>query len=177
MEKMEEIKQKRSYAGQMSGKASQVINTSLTSVQQKRTIKSKKESKSKKKDTINISFDKFWNLYNYKVGRKDKVIYKWESLKDNDRQEIMDYIPLYIQSKPDKQYRKYPMTFLNNEGWKDEIINKSNGVDKFKLSTAGFPQAYCDKCGVSAEYRKEELSGESRCCQGSLLSERPIAVR
>ena len=57
MEKMEEIKQKRSYAGQMSGKARQVINTSSTSVQQKGTIESKKKSKSKVKEKEIITID------------------------------------------------------------------------------------------------------------------------
>ena len=177
MEKMEEIKQKRSYAGQMSGKARQVINTSLTSVQQKGTIESKSKKKSKVKDSINISFEEFWNLYNYKAGKKDMVISKWESLTDKDRQDIIDYIPDYIQSRPDKQYRKHPMTFLNNEGWKDEIIISSNGASKFREDTAGFPMAYCEKCFVSASYRYEELNGDSRCCNAKLLAEKPVAVR
>ena len=138
-------------------------------------VKKVKNDKNEKK--IDISFEIFWNLYNYKVGDKNKVRKKWESLTDLDRGMVMEHLPHYIQSTPDKQFRKHPATYLNNQGWFDEIVNKNNGVDKFKLSTVGFPMAYCDKCGVSAEYRKEELSGESRCCQGSLLSERPIAVR
>ena len=61
MEKMEEIKQKRSYAGQMSGKARQVINTSSTPVKQNPTMKGKeskvkeiklKESKIKTLDSV-----------------------------------------------------------------------------------------------------------------------------
>ena len=181
MEKMEEIKQKRSFAGQMSGKSRQVLNTSSTSVQQKRTIESKKESKSKSKskvkDNINISAEDFWDLYNYKVGKKDKVMSKWESLTENDRQDIMVYIPTYIQSTPDKQFRKHPMTFLNNEGWKDEIILNKNGSTIFKEDSCGFPMAYCEKCGTSASYKYEELNGDSICCSAKLLSGKPIAVR
>ena len=174
MEKMEEIKQKRSFAGQMSGKARQVINTSSTSVQQKRT--SKKKSKSKIKDTINITFDEFWNLYDKKIGDRTKVALKWLSLSDADRISVMANLPLYIQSTPDKQFRRHPMTYLNNTGWKDEILNKSNGVDKFKLDTTGFPMAYCEKCGISESYRKEELNGDSRCCNAKLLAEKPKLV-
>ena len=178
IEKMNEIKQKRSYAGQMSGKARQVLNTSSTSVQQKRTSKKKskskiKEKKSKKKDTINITFDEFWNLYNYKVGDKSKVMAKWESLSDTNRLSVMEHLPLYIQSTPDKQFRKHPSTYLNNSGWEDEILNKSNGVDKFKLDSTGFPMAYCEKCGIAESYRQEELNGDSRCCSSKLLSEKP----
>ena len=175
MEKIEDIKQKRSYAGQMSGKARQVLSTSLTGVQQKRTMKGKE--KKQKEIKLNISFEEFWNLYNYKVGDKKKVEVKWKSLSDDDRISVMAHIPLYIQSTPDKQYRKHPTTYLNNTGWEDEILNNSNGSDKFKLSTAGFPQAYCDKCGISAEYRIEELIGDSRCCQGKLLENKPVLTQ
>lgn len=71
---------------------------------------------------INIKFEKFWNLYDKKVGEKTKLIKKWVKLKDIDRELIMDYIPKYIQSQPDKKFRKDPMTFFNNKSWLDEII-------------------------------------------------------
>ena len=47
----------------------------------------------------------------------------------------MAYIPAYVESTPNKEFRKYPATFLNNEGWKDEITikhvrnNKSTGQE------------------------------------------------
>lgn len=71
---------------------------------------------------INISFDEFWDLYDYKKGKKSKVEAKWESLKDSDRIAIMDNIPAYKSSTPDKQFRKQPMVYLNNEAWLDEIV-------------------------------------------------------
>jgi ribonuclease HI len=84
-----------------------------------------------KQETINnIEFDVFWNLYDKKIGKKEKLIEKWNKLTDNDRQLIIDYIPKYIISQPDKKYRKNPDTFFNNKSWNDEIIGlpKSNIV-------------------------------------------------
>jgi len=77
--------------------------------------------------SINIEFDEFWNLYDYKKGDKKKLEKKWLSLKDSERNKIIQYLPDYKKSTPDKQYRKHPATFLNNKGWEDEIIinNKS----------------------------------------------------
>lgn len=83
---------------------------------------SKSSSTSSSNTYINISYDDFWNMYDKKVGDKDKVIKKWNSLKENDRELIMDYLPLYKQSKTNKQFRKDPLTFLNSKGWLDEII-------------------------------------------------------
>lgn len=79
-----------------------------------------KEEEEKK---VNFSFEDFWNLYDKKVGDKDKIIKKWLALSDQDREAVIKYIPGYIKSKPDKQYRKDPATFLNNKSWNDEIIS------------------------------------------------------
>jgi hypothetical protein len=72
---------------------------------------------------INIEFEIFWNAYDKKVGDKTKLCAKWNALKDCERDAAMKYIPLYIQSQPEKKFRKNPETFLNNHSWNDEIIN------------------------------------------------------
>jgi hypothetical protein len=76
-------------------------------------------------ENINIDFEWFWNDYDKKVGDKQKLKKKWNKLTDIERQNAMNYIELYKQSVPDKQFRKNPETFLNNKSWNDEIINRS----------------------------------------------------
>lgn len=68
------------------------------------------------------SFEDFWNLYDKKVDRK-KCIQKWRRIKESDRELIMSHLPEYIESTPDKQYRKNPQTYLNGECWHDEVIH------------------------------------------------------
>ena len=75
---------------------------------------------------INIDFDFFWNDYDKKVGDKQKLKNKWNKLSDKDRNDIMNYLPLYIEAVPDKQFRKNPETFLNNKSWLDEIVKRTN---------------------------------------------------
>lgn len=70
------------------------------------------------------TFEDFWELYDKKRGSIDKIRTKWDRLKQKDKEEIMAYIPNYIQAQPDKQFRKDPSTFLNNKSWQDEIITK-----------------------------------------------------
>jgi len=74
---------------------------------------------------INIDFDFFWNDYDKKVGDKSRLKSKWNKLSDNDRNQIMNYLPLYIEAVPDKQFRKNPETFLNNKSWLDEIVKRT----------------------------------------------------
>jgi hypothetical protein len=76
-------------------------------------------------EDINIDFDWFWNEYDKKIGEKQKLKKKWNKLTDEERQNAMNYLDLYKQSVPDKQFRKNPETFLNNKSWNDEIINRT----------------------------------------------------
>ena len=90
-------------------------------------LKDKDKDKEQDKD-INIPFEDFWNLYDKKRGDKVKLEKKWNNLTDIERNKIIDYIPKYKESQPDKAFRKDPETFLNNKSWNDEIIkNESNG--------------------------------------------------
>lgn len=68
------------------------------------------------------SFETFWNLYDKKVGDRDKVMKKWGSFKKSDQEAIMQHIPIYKLAQPDKTFRKNPSTYLNNKSWNDEII-------------------------------------------------------
>ena len=92
----------------------------------KEQITTNNKLKNEKNAIINISFDQFWNLYDYKVGSKVKLKKKWEGLSDSDRDHIMKHIPQYIKTTPDKKFRKHPATYLNNHGWEDEIVIEEN---------------------------------------------------
>lgn len=72
--------------------------------------------------SINIPFNNFWDLYDKKVGDKNKLEQKWNKLKNEDREKIMQHLPKYKIAQPDKKYRKDPQTYLNNKSWNDEII-------------------------------------------------------
>lgn len=85
-----------------------------------------KDTNNKKvKDTvipdINIPFDSFWDLYDYKKSKQDCNT-KWLSMSDEERQLTMDNLCTYIKSTPDKTYRKYPLNYLENEMWLDEVV-------------------------------------------------------
>ncbi len=41
-------------------------------------------------------------------------------------------MPRYKLSQPDKQYRKNPVTFLNNESWNNELIINQKTQDNEK---------------------------------------------
>lgn len=69
------------------------------------------------------TFEMFWNEYGKKVDNK-KCEAKWKALSDKDKSAIKENVTLYVQSTPDIQYRKNPLTYLNGQCWKDEILQR-----------------------------------------------------
>ena len=173
MEKLDLIKEKRSEAGRIGGKSKASAKAKVKHLEASKVKESRLDKNTVKQSKTNIEFEKFWDLYNYKVGSKSKVLKKWESLTDLDRGMVMEHLPHYVKSTPDKQFRKHPATYLNNQGWFDEIVVKTNGVIDFRLdSTGNFYMGYCDKCNKSSFYKKEDIYGDSRCCNSKLLNKR-----
>lgn len=80
-------------------------------------------------DEDNSSFDRFWNLYDKKVGRA-KCEKLFHNLSGNDRNKIFENLPAYIQATHDKQFRKNPETYLRNSSWEDELIVKEQQEEK-----------------------------------------------
>lgn len=101
--------------------------TALPPISERNAIR-EEEIKEEKKRKEN--FNLFWDLYDKKVG-KPKSEKKWSKLSIKDQQEILDYIPKYKASQPDKKYRKNPETFLNNRSWEDEILSSNGYPDEY----------------------------------------------
>jgi len=98
--------------------------------------KEKKGKERKRKDKISEEycpiiesndFEFFWDLYGKKVSR-GKCVKKWDKIKSSDKEKIFETLPAYVKSTPNKSYRLHPSTYLNGEGWKDEIIEKKSKV-------------------------------------------------
>jgi len=72
-------------------------------------------------------FDYWWGLYDLKVG-KENCQKKWAKMSVKDREACIAGTPAYVSATPNKQFRKRPLTFLNQKAWKDEIIPQNNGT-------------------------------------------------
>jgi len=81
-----------------------------------------------------LDFESFWNLYDKKMGDKDKLKKQYELISEADRKLILEYIPKYKSSQPDKKYRKNPLTFFNNKSWNDEIVGIKKEVPQVQYS-------------------------------------------
>ena len=73
---------------------------------------------------LDLRFNLFWSAYDKKTG-KTKVKQKFDKLKEQEIVKIMEHVPKYVDSTPDKNFRKDPLTYLNGKHWEDEIIQRT----------------------------------------------------
>ena len=69
-------------------------------------------------------FERFWEMYGKKQDRK-KCETKFKKLSKADKAKIFETLQAYVDSTPDEQYRKNPLTYLNGECWNNEIIQRN----------------------------------------------------
>jgi hypothetical protein len=95
-------------------------------VRDKEREKDMEEEEENREETFIERFEEFWELYPRKVA-KAKAWDKWQKLKPDETLfgEIMAGLRKYVESKQwhndNGRYVPYPITFLNQERWKDEI--------------------------------------------------------
>jgi len=78
-----------------------------------------KTNKLKKEYTT--EFEKFWDMYPVKTG-KEKCFEKWDKLDSNDKNRIIETLPSFKSYKPFDTYSyPYPLTYLNQKRWNDEL--------------------------------------------------------
>ena len=79
-------------------------------------------------DTDDRGFSEWWDMYDKKIDR-GKCEKKWEKLTDAERRACIAATPAYVASTSDIQFRRNPMTYLNNKSWENQIIPRNNGTN------------------------------------------------
>jgi hypothetical protein len=83
-----------------------------------------------------ISFGEFWDLYDKKVGDRQKCEKKWNTLSLAVQEKIIAFLPEFKKTITDKQFQPYPQTFLNGKRWEDEIQIPAGTEKKFKCEAS-----------------------------------------
>lgn len=119
-----EIKPKRSESGRLGGIKSGEARRSKMK-QNEANASTLKQTEANEGVNVNVndiyySFDEFWNTYGKKIDTK-KCKDKFDKLTEQEKEQIKSTINDYINSTPDVQFRKNPLTYLNGKCWQDEI--------------------------------------------------------
>lgn len=68
------------------------------------------------------TFEDFWEMYGYKVGKKERVKKLWENLTEIEQGKCMVSIPKYKRwlNKNEGIAQCYPETYLSQKRWENE---------------------------------------------------------
>ena len=105
-------------------------------------------------------FEAFWLMYGKNVGKElsQKV---WNSLTQSEKEAIMLSLPKYVESTPDKVYRKNPLTYLNGKHWEDEIVDrKTNSTKNTPNTQTNVAGNYYENTRHSYEERMQQQFNE-----------------
>ena len=71
-----------------------------------------------------LSFERFWSVYGYKVGNKATVKKKWEAMKEEDRLLAMQGLAIQRRhSESHKTDMPYPQTYIDQRRWENVFTN------------------------------------------------------
>jgi hypothetical protein len=77
-----------------------------------------------KTEIIDQKFEDWWLWYDYKIS-KEKAKKSWNKLNEKEKDIALQSVQAYVESTPDKSFRKHPTTYLNQKSFNDEIINRN----------------------------------------------------
>ena len=77
-----------------------------------------------KTEILDAKFEDWWLWYDYKKS-KEKAKKSWNSLTEQEKDLALQTVQSYVESTPDKTFRKHPTTYLNQKCFNDEIITRN----------------------------------------------------
>jgi hypothetical protein len=120
-----------------------------------------------------VGFQEWWNLYNNKKGRSKSETSWKNNVKPKLIPIIMKHSKEYVNSTPDKQFRKHPSTYLNNHCWNDEITTQEKKINLDELypfdKTGSSRLGRCSKCNSIVFGNKFTIhKDDSDCCKAKI---------
>lgn len=111
-----------------------ILNTSLTKRKDpiKQNLKHNNtviKTNNKEKERL---FEIFWKIYDKPVSKKPAKD-KFLKLSIEDCNKCIDVTPMYVQSTPDKKFRKHAVTWLNQECFNDDYTINNGQISSGKL--------------------------------------------
>ena len=117
-------------------------------------------------------FDVIWDFYERKGNRKTSRS-RYMKLSQTKRDAIDAHLPAYIQSTPDKKYRKGFEVYINLECWNDEVIPHE---DNNRSNQGGRPSVVA-RVHAAANEREQARRVEERALDGQAMGETSGGLR
>ncbi|HAR4631285.1 TPA: helix-turn-helix domain-containing protein [Staphylococcus aureus] len=95
-------------------------------------------------DVTHEQFEEWWKLYNKKKDKKMSFTKFKSCLKKHSFEQIMQGTREYLKTITDKQYQKYPKTFLTNESYMNDYSEEIKETGINQLERMKYDESYWD---------------------------------
>ena len=114
-------------------------------------------------------FAHIWELYGKKGNRKVSTA-RYLGLSSATRLLVIDKVPAYVLSTPEKQYRKDFQSYLNLECWNDEVITNDQSHQRLNQPRKSLSERTADQARqIWAECEAEEAGERVMDKNGSII--------
>lgn len=95
-------------------------------------------------DVTRERFEEWWKLYDKKLDKKKAFSLFKSALKKHDFETIMNGTKEYLKTITDKQYQKYPKTFLSQESYLNDFSEELQPSGMDQLNRMKYDESYWD---------------------------------
>lgn len=95
-------------------------------------------------DVTRERFEEWWKLYDKKLDKKKAFSLFKSALKNHEFETIMNGTREYLKTITDKQYQKYPKTFLSQESYLNDFSEELQPSGMDQLNRMKYDESYWD---------------------------------
>ncbi|MDS3898423.1 helix-turn-helix domain-containing protein [Staphylococcus hominis] len=95
-------------------------------------------------DVTRERFEEWWKLYDKKLDKKKAFSLFKSALKKHEFETIMNGTREYLKTITDKQYQKYPKTFLSQESYLNDFTEELQPSGMDQLNRMKYDESYWD---------------------------------
>lgn len=95
-------------------------------------------------DVTRERFEEWWKLYDKKLDKKKAFSLFKSALKKHEFETIMNGTKEYLKTITDKQYQKYPKTFLSQESYLNDFNEELQPSGMDQLNRMKYDESYWD---------------------------------
>ena len=118
-------------------------------------LKPSKALKPIKDNSVRLEqFEKVWDIYNLKKGKK-RSLALWLKLKESDIDKIRNTIVDYVNDTKDSNFRKHLSTYLSGECWNDEIEDQATKTPEINQ---GFKNSLATRQNIISLFESDDLT-------------------
>lgn len=95
-------------------------------------------------DVTRECFEEWWEFYDKKLDKKKAFSLFKSALKEHEFETIMNGTKEYLKTITDKQYQKYPKTFLSQESYLNDFSKELQPSGMDQLNRMKYDESYWD---------------------------------